>query len=124
MSNDSINRFEKELSLYPSPTMDTIHIDHFDPLTRDRPTVQTLVIVNAFTRFTWLRAIKSTTSRETIEYLRSIFSEYGNPTTIVSDRGSAFTSKEFVAFITESLIKHRRITVTAPWVNSPCGEYK
>jgi len=31
MSNDSTNRFERELSLYPSPSMpmNTIHIDHF-----------------------------------------------------------------------------------------------
>jgi len=34
MSNDSSNRFEKELALYSSPTvpMDTIHVDHFGPL--------------------------------------------------------------------------------------------
>jgi len=76
-----------------------------------------LVIVDAFTRFTWLRAVKSTTSRETIEHLRNIFSEYGNPTNIVTDRGTAFTSKEFATFITETLIKHRLIAVASPWAN-------
>lgn len=120
MSNDSTNRFEKELSSYPSPTvpMDTIHIDHFGPLQETPQRYKhILVIVDAFTRFTWLRAVKSTTSRETIEHLRNIFTEYGNPTTIVSDRGTAFTSKEFAAFTTDTLIKHRQIAVAAPWAN-------
>jgi len=120
MANDSTNRFEKETSLYPLPTvpMDTIHIDHFGPL---QPTEQrfkhVLVIVDAFSRYTWLRPVKSTTSRESIEHLRNIFSEFGNPSTIVSDRGIAFTSREFASFTSELLIKHRQIAVAAPWAN-------
>jgi len=120
VSNDSVNRYEKELSLYPSPSvpMDTIHIDHFGPLQEtDQRYKHVLVIVDAFTRFTWLRAVKSTTSRETIEHLRNIFSEFGNPTNIVTDRGTAFTSKEFAIFITETLVKHRLIAVASPWAN-------
>jgi len=68
VSNDSTNRFERELSLYPSPSMpmNTIHIDHFGSLqATDQRYKHVLVIVDAFTRFTWLRTIKSTTSRET-----------------------------------------------------------
>jgi len=120
MSNDSTNRFEKELSLYPLPTvpMNIIHIDHFGPLQETEQRYKhVLVIVDSFTRFTWLRAVKSTTSRETIEHLRNIFSEYGNPTTIVIDRGTAFTSKEFALFISQTLIKHRLVAVAAPWAN-------
>jgi len=120
MSNDSPNRFEKELHLYPSPTvpMHTIHIDHFGPLQETEQRFRHIfVVVDAFTRFTWLRAVKSTTSKESIEHLRNIFSEYGNPSTIVSDRGTAFTSKEFEAFISETLINHRLVAVAAPWAN-------
>jgi len=120
MSNDSSNRFEKELALYSSPTvpMNTIHVDHFGPLQETTHRYKhILVIVDAFTRFTWLRAVRSTTSRETIEHLRNIFSEYGNPTIIVTDRGTAFTSKEFAEFVTESLIKHRLVAMAAPWAN-------
>jgi len=120
MSNDSPNRFEKELHLYPSSTvpMHSIHIDHFDPLQETEQRFRhILVVVDAFTRFTWLRAVKSTTSKESIEHLRNIFSEYGNPSTIVSDRGTVFTSKEFEAFISETLINHRLVAVAAPWAN-------
>jgi len=120
MSNDSTNRFEKGLSLYPLPTvpMNIIHIDHFGSLQETEQRYKhVLVIVDSFTRFTWLRAVKSTTSRETIEHLRNIFSEYGNPTTIVTDRGTAFTSKEFALFISQTLIKHRLVAVAAPCAN-------
>jgi len=120
MSNDASNRFEKELALYPSPTvpMNTIHVDHFGPLQETTHRYKhILVIVDSFTRFTWLRAVRSTTSRETIEHLRNIFAEYGNPTTIVTDRSTAFTSKEFAEFVTESLIKHRLVAVAVPWAN-------
>jgi len=50
MSNDSTNRFEKELSLYPSSTVpiDTIHIDHFGPLQEIAQRYKH-VLVDAFT---------------------------------------------------------------------------
>jgi len=98
--------------------MPMIHIDHFGPLQEtDQRYKHVLVIIDTFTRFTSLRAVKSTSSRETIGHLRSIFSEYGNPSNIVMDRGTAFTSKEFTTFITETLIKHRLVAVATPWAN-------
>jgi len=120
MSNDSSNRFEKELSLYSSPSvpMDTIYIDHFGPFQESEQWYKhILVIVDAFTRFTWLRPVKSITFRETIEHLQSIFSEFSNPSTIVSYRGTAFLSREFATFIANSLIKYRQIAVAALWAN-------
>jgi len=88
MANNSTNRFKKETSLYPLPTVpiDTIHIDHFGPLqATEQRYKHVLVIVDAFSRYTWLHPVKSTTSRESIEHLRNIFSEFGNPSTIVSE---------------------------------------
>jgi len=67
---------------------------------------QVLVIVYAFTRFTWLTAVKSTATKEVIKHLRNIFLTFGKPLNVVTDRGTAFTSKEFVNFLDEYSVKH------------------
>lgn len=120
MANDASNRFEGETSLYPAPTaiMQVVHVDHFGPLAETPGHYKhILVVVDAFSRFTWLTPVKSTTSRETIHRLEDIFSLSGNPAELVSDRGTAFTSREFIDFIDRSRIKHRKVAVAAPWAN-------
>lgn len=46
-----------------------------------------------------------------------MFISFGIPETLVSDRGTAFTSQEFVEFLRSHNIKHRQIAVAAPWAN-------
>lgn len=66
-----------------------------------------LVVVDAFTKHTKLYATKTTASRESIECLRQHFANYSRPHTIVSDRGTCFTSKEFEElFLEENHIRH------------------
>lgn len=105
MSNDCSNWMEGETSLYPSPIapMEIVHVDHFEPLPESiGKNKHILVVVDAFTRFTWLCATKLTSSCETIEKLSEIFATFGKPREIVSDRGIAFTSNEFLEFNKES----------------------
>jgi len=120
MSNEAENRKERETSLYPLPKgpMEVFHIDHFGPLqeTSDRYR-HVLVIVDAFTRFTWLAAVKSTATKEAVKQLRNIFYTFGKPINIITDRGTAFTSKEFADFVTEYSVNHRLVAVAAPWAN-------
>jgi len=120
MANDSINRFERETSLYdaPSKPMETLHVDHFGLLQETRAHYKYIfVVVDTFTRFTWLFPVKSTSSRDTIKYLSHIFATFGNAENIVSDRGTAFTSKEFADFIKQRKMNHRRVAVASPWAN-------
>lgn len=42
---------------------------------------------------------------------------FGKPNELVTDRGTAFTSKEFADFIETRGIKHRKVAIAAPWVN-------
>jgi len=118
MSNEG-NRNERETSLYPLPKspMEVLHVDHFGALQEmsDRRK-HVLVIVDAFTRFTWLRAVRSTT-KKIIKHLKNIFLTFGKPIDIVTDRGTALTSKEFTDFIKEFTVKHRLVAVAAPWAN-------
>lgn len=120
MSNSSSNRFEGKTQMYPSPNglVETVHIDHFSPLQEIALKYKhILVVVDAFTRFTWLCATKSTNAKETIIHLKSIFYAFGNPKEIISDRGTDFTVKRFSDFLDDAQIKHRKVAVAAPWAN-------
>jgi len=121
MADDAKNRFEGETSLYPPPKspLETLHLDHFGPLqeTPDRYS-HILVVVDAYTRFTWLFAVQTTSTKEVVNHLKSIFTVFGNPTNIVTDRGTAFTSCDFEKFVESLQVKHRKIAVASPWANS------
>lgn len=81
--------------------METLHVNHFGPLQETENRYKyILVIVDACSRFTWLFATKTTSSRETIEKLKTIFAIFGNPQEIVSDRGTAFMGNESLVFTT------------------------
>jgi len=120
MADDSMNRLEGETSLYPAAKapMELLHVDHFGPLqeTRDR-FKHILVMVDAYTRFTWLFAVRSTSTKEVINCLKSIFSIFGNASNIVTDRGTAFTSGEFAKYVDDLRVKHRKVAVASPWAN-------
>ena len=98
--------------------MHTVHIDHFGPLIDSiSRRKHILVLVDSFTRFIWLLLLKTTSSRETIENIIPIFNVFGNPNTLISDRGTSFTSSEFSDFIQKRDIKHRLVAVAASWAN-------
>lgn len=73
---------------------DTIHVNHFSPINRDKTTKKyVFLVVDAFTKHVKLYAVKSTTSRETIQCLKDYFNTYSGPRILISDRRTCFTSK-------------------------------
>lgn len=52
-----------------------------------------------------------------IKHFGKIFNTFGNPSSLVSDRGTAFTSHEFSTFLESKNIRHRQVAVAAPWAN-------
>jgi len=119
-ANSSPNRLESETCLTPSPKapMEVVHVDHFGLLQQTENNYKyILVMIDAFTRFVWLFATRTTGTRETTRNLRTVFDTFGNPSEIVSDRGTAFTSVEFSNFIHLIRAKHRKVAVAAPWAN-------
>lgn len=65
----------------------------------------------------WLYPIKTVISKETIDKLESQKSIFGNPSRIISDRGTAFTSTEFESYCQEEGIEHIKITIGLPRAN-------
>jgi transposase InsO family protein len=57
-----------------------------------------LIIVDSFSKWIEVMETRVTTSKKTIELLRSIFARYGFPKVIVTDNGPQFSSSEFRNF--------------------------
>lgn len=120
MANASPYRFEGELQIDSSTKtpFEVLHIDHFGPLQETANGYKyILVIIDAFTRYTWLFPTKSTTTKEVCNNLQLLFNVFSIPKEIVSDRGTAFASAEFATFLSELNIKLRKVAVASPWAN-------
>lgn len=95
-----------------------LHMDHVGPFPRSRlGNVHLLVTVDAFTKFIFLKPVKSTKTKLVIDFLKEIYGYYGHPHTIITDQGSAFTSKQFGEYCKENNIKHVRTAVATPRAN-------
>lgn len=110
---------KKEGWLYPIPKQDyplhTYHADHLGPLPSTNKNYQyILVIVDDFSKFTWMYPTKSTTSRETISCFSKQQQVFGNPARIITDKGTAFTSQEFSKYCTEQGVQHITVTTGVP----------
>ncbi|GFT63507.1 hypothetical protein TNCV_869891 [Trichonephila clavipes] len=68
---------------------------------------------NAFTKFTWLYPVKTVSAESALEKLKQQ-KTFGNPIRIISDRGSAFTSKLFNDYCDEENIQHLQIATGVP----------
>lgn len=95
--------------------LDTLHIDHLGPLPSTAKSYRhVLVVVDAFSKFTWLYATKTTSTAEVLTHLRKQAAIFCNPRRMVSDRGTAFTSKDFKEYCEAEDIEHQLITTGLP----------
>ncbi|GBO22481.1 Transposon Tf2-11 polyprotein [Araneus ventricosus] len=110
---------KKDGFLNPIPKEDvplsTYHVDFIGPLPSTNKKYQhILTIVDAFTKFTWLYPVKSTSAEDALDKLKVQQKTFGNPKRIITDRGSAFTSKAFGDYCTNENIQHFQITTGVP----------
>jgi len=96
----------------------TYHIDHLGPLSSTNKNYNhILAIIDSFSKFVWLYATKSTTTKEVINKLEMQKVYFGNPVQIISDKGSAFTSNEFKEYCETKDIKHSTVITRLPRAN-------
>ncbi|CAI5445708.1 unnamed protein product [Caenorhabditis angaria] len=100
------NPVKTELKTWPTPNSawTRVHADFAGPMNG----TYYLVIVDAFSRWPEIFALKQITTSATISVLRQVFSRFGNPTTLVTDNGTQFTSAAFENFCTSNGIEHLR----------------
>lgn len=102
----------------PDVPLHTFHMDHLGPLqSTSKRYNHILAIIDSFSKFVWLYPTRSTTTDEVIDRLSRQKSTFGNPSCIVTDRGTAFTSEQFQAYCNDENITHARITTGLPRSN-------
>lgn len=77
----------------------TLHLDHVGPFVGSKlRNNYILTIVDGFTKYLFARPVRDTKTKSVIKILESLFYDFGTPTRIISDRGTAFTSSQFKSF--------------------------
>lgn len=103
---------------------DTVHIDHVGPFVRSsRGNMHILVIIDAYTKYLFLKAVRNTKSFTSIKVLKEYFGIFGVPRRLISDRGTSFTSTSFKQFMEEKGIKHVLNAVATPRANGQVERY-
>lgn len=93
----------------------TYHIDHVGPMEITKKLYNYIfVVVDAFSKYVWLYATRSTGVEEVVKCLEVQSSNFGNPLRIVSDRGAAFTSNLFREYCDKRNIHHLMIATGVP----------
>jgi len=96
----------------------TLHADHLGPFIRSkRGNAYLLTIIDAFTRYICIKAVRDTKTATAIRIFKEHFGYFGTPNRLITDRGTCFTSSKF-KFFTQSLgIKHTLNAVATPRAN-------
>lgn len=101
---------KQEGMLHPIPKDDlplvTLHIDHLGPMPSTKKNYRyILTMIDAFTKFVWIFPVKSTTSEEAMKKLRMVTALFGNPSRIITDKGTAFTGGPFKEYCNDENIE-------------------
>ncbi|GFY35780.1 hypothetical protein TNCV_4841571 [Trichonephila clavipes] len=95
--------------------LSTYHVDFIGPLPSTNKSYEHIfTVVGAFTKFTWLYPVKTVSAESALEELKQQQKTFGNPIRIISDTGSAFTSKLFNDYCDEENIQHLQIATGVP----------
>lgn len=119
---------KKQGFLHPIPKpnipFQCLHIDHLGPFIKSKKNNSYILgIIDAYSKYIVLRAVKDTKSKTTISVLRDLFAMFGTPRTLISDRGTSFTSKEFVGYMQNTGVKHILNAVATPRANGQIERY-
>ncbi|XP_049276050.1 uncharacterized protein K02A2.6-like [Rhipicephalus sanguineus] len=90
-----------------------LHVDYAGPIKGK----MLLIVVDAHTKWIEALPVSQANSHSTVEALRTIFSRFGIPRTVVSDNGTPFTVREFERFMERNGIAHIRTPPYHPQSN-------
>ncbi|EFO85571.1 hypothetical protein CRE_29108 [Caenorhabditis remanei] len=96
-----------------------VHIDYAGPIDG----TYFLVIVDAYSKWPEVIPTTSITSTATINILRKLFAQFGDPETLVSDNGTQFTSTQFDEFCKQRGIRHTRSPPFHPQSNGQAERF-
>lgn len=91
-----------------------LNLDFKGPLPSNTENKYLLTVIDEYSRFPWAYPCKDMSSATIIKCLRDIFSTFGQPLYIHSDRGSSFMSEELKTFLRANEIASSRTTPYNP----------
>jgi transposase InsO family protein len=103
--------------LHPIPKVPrpfhTVHVDHLGPFVKTKKgNTYVFVAIDAFTKFILLYAVRNTKTNLVTKSLQNLIHTFGVPHRIISDQGTAFTSKTFTQFCREKGINKHLLNAT------------
>ncbi|CAG9132567.1 unnamed protein product [Plutella xylostella] len=102
----------------------TLHVDHLGPFVKsNRGFTHIIVVVDAFTKFCFIKPVRNTNTQNTIRALEDIFCTFKAPIRLISDRGSCYTSHTFKKFCLDKGVKHVLNAVASPRSNGQVERY-
>ncbi|CAK1579718.1 unnamed protein product [Parnassius mnemosyne] len=108
----------------PCNPFQCLHIDHLGPFVKTkRGNMYILGIIDSFTKFVVIKAVKNTKSKTSIDVLKDVFGLFGVPQSLISDRGTSFTSNEFKTFVESVGLKHILNAVATPRASGQIERY-
>ena len=99
---------------YPNQPWERVHIDYAGPFWGN----MFLIVVDAYSKWTEVCVMRTSTATATVEKMRGIFATHGLPVLVVSDNGPCFASQEFKMFMKNNGIRH---IFTAPITHPQMG---
>jgi len=119
---NKIPKGRQQGELHPIPPgkrpFEIIHLDHIGPFIKSTSgNNHILVLVDNLTKFVKLYAVRRCDTDSVIKCLKSFVLLHGLPKRIISDRGTAFTSRRFETYCDSGGIKHTLISVRHPQSN-------
>jgi hypothetical protein len=96
-----------------------VAVDHLGPFKKTANGNQHVIVcIDYLTRWIEVKAVKDTGSDSAIVFLRNnVFLQHGSPRRIISDRGPAFSSLVFEAFMNEWRVRHIFASAEHPETN-------
>lgn len=112
------NNVGETIPMLPKKKGELISMDYYGPLITSTGGVKyILVIIDNFTKYVKLYALKRATTRATINRLKQYIASWGKPLSIVTDNGTQFTTNIWTRSLRELGIKPKFTAIRNPCTN-------
>nr|GFA58266.1 reverse transcriptase domain-containing protein [Tanacetum cinerariifolium] len=89
-------------------------IDFMGPFPSSKGNKYILVVVDYLSKWVEAKALPTNDARVVVKFLKSLFSRFGTPKAIISDRGTHFCNDQFSRVMTKYEVTHRLSTTYHP----------
>nr|GFA28386.1 hypothetical protein [Tanacetum cinerariifolium] len=99
-------------------------IDFMGPFPSSKGNKYILVAVDYFSKWVEAKALPTNDARVVVKFLKSLFSWFGTPKAIISDRGTQFCNDQFSRFMEKYGVTHRLSTTYHPQTSGQVEAYE